>query len=98
MLLSPGEMCALLLSDVRSSSPKIFLAKVLNYNADGRTVRLAWFREIDGSPYHYKFQIGNSVWEESVSSLIYPLDISYNREDGVYELRSSKEEIFQQLR
>jgi len=98
MLPSPGEMCALLPSDVRSSSPEIFLAKVLHYNADGRTVRLAWFREIDGSPNHYKFQIGNSVWEESVSSLIYPLDISYNREDGVYELRSSKEEIFQQLR
>ena len=93
-----GEMCALLPSDVQAKSPEIFLAKVLKYSPDGRTVRLAWFKEVDGHTNHYKFQVGHSVWEENVSSLIYPVDVFYNRLEGVYELRSSKEEIYQQLR
>ena len=93
-----GEMCALVPSDVKSDSPDIFLAKVLMYSPDGETAPLAWFKQLDGYANHYKFQVGHSVWEEKVTSLIYPLDVSYNREEGIYELRSSKERIYQQLR
>ena len=93
-----GEICALIPADARATSPEIFLAKVLKYNSDGQTVRLAWLQQIEGRPNHYKFQVGHSVWEEKVSSLIYPLDVSYNRDEGNYELRSPKKEIYQQLR
>ena len=95
---TPGEICALIPADARPSSPEIFLAKVLKYSSDGQSVRLAWLERIEGKPNHYKFQVGHSVWEEKVSSLIYPLDVCYNRDEGSYELRSSKKEIYQQLR
>lgn len=95
---TPGEICALIPADARASSPEIFLAKVLKYGSDGQTVRLAWLQQIEGTPNHYKFQVGHSVWEEKVSSLIYPLDVAYDRDEGSYELRSPKKEIYQQLR
>ena len=94
---APGEICALILADARATASEIFLAKVLKYNADGQTVRLAWLEQLEGQPNHYKFQVGHSAWEEKISSLIYPLDVSYNRNEGIYELRSSKKEIYQQL-
>ena len=95
---APGEICALVPSDARATSPEIFLAKVLKYGSDGQTVRLAWLQQIEGKPNHYKFQVGHLVWEEQVSSLIYPLDVTYDRDEGSYELRSPKKEIYQQLR
>ena len=94
---APGEICALIPADARATTSEIFLAKVLKHNADGQTVRLAWLQQLDGQPNHYKFQVGHSAWEEKISSLIYPLDVSYNRNEGIYELRSSKKKIFQQL-
>ena len=95
---APGEICALIPADARATSPEIFLAKVLKYSSDGQTVRLAWLQQVEGKPNHYKFQVGHSAWEEKISSLIYPLDVSYNRDEGSYELRSPKKEIYQQLR
>ena len=95
---TPGEICALIPADARATSPEIFLAKVLKYGSDGQTVRLAWLQQIEGTPNNYKFQVAHSVWEEKVSSLIYPLDVAYDRDQGSYELRSPKKEIYQQLR
>ena len=95
---APGEICALIPADARATSAEIFLAKVLKYSSDGQTVRLAWLQQVEGKPNHYKFQVGHSAWEEKISSLIYPLDVSYNRDEGSYELRSPKKEIYQQLR
>ena len=95
---APGEICALIPADARATSPDIFLAKVLKYSSDGQTVRLAWLQQVEGKSNHYKFQVGHSAWEEKISSLIYPLDVSYNRDEGSYELRSPKKEIYQQLR
>jgi len=95
---APGEICALIPADARAKSPEIFLAKVLKYSADGQSVRLAWLKQIEGKPNHYKFQVGHSVWEEKVSSLIYPLDVTYKRDEGSYELRSAKKEIYQRLK
>ena len=94
---APGEICALIPADARATSAEIFLAKVLKYSSDGQTVRLAWLQQVEGKPNHYKFQVGHSAWEEKISSLIYPLDVSYNRDEGSYELRSPKKEIYQQL-
>ena len=95
---SPGEICALIPADASPRSPDIFLAKVLKYASDGQTVRLAWLEQIEGTPNHYRFQVGHSVWEENVTSLIYPLDVFYNRDEGYYELRSPKKDIYQRVR
>ena len=49
---SPGEMCALVPSDASFNDPKVLLAKVLKYTADGKNARLAWFKELDLRPNH----------------------------------------------
>ncbi len=95
---SPGEMCALLASDSSLKSPKIFLARVLKYSADGNKARLAWFKEIETRPNHFKFQAGTDVWEERKSALIYPVDVIFHRIDGTYELRTPKERIYTLVR
>ena len=75
---APGEICALIPIDARAATPEIFLARVLKYSSDSETVRLAWLQQVEGKPNHYKFQVGHSAWEEKISSLIYPLVVSYN--------------------
>ena len=95
---APGEICAVIPADAKARSHEMFLARVLKYSSDGQSVRLAWLDQIEGKPNHYKFQVGHSVLEEKVSSLIYPLDVTHNQEKGSYELRSTKKEIYQQLK
>ena len=90
---SPGEMCALVPSDASQKDPAVFLAKVLKYTADGKSARLAWFKEIATRPTFYEFQTGSDVWEEKTSSLIYPVDVVFHRQDGTYELRTPKERL-----
>ena len=90
---SPGEMCALVPSDSSQKNPSVFLAKVLKYTAYGKSVRLAWFREVETRPTYYEFQPGTGVWEERTSSLIYPIDVVFHRLDGTYELRTPKKQL-----
>ena len=61
---SPGELCALIPSDVNPGRPDVFLAKVLKYTHDGRDARLAWLRELDTRPNYYEFQAGTDVSRE----------------------------------
>ena len=91
---SPGEMCALVPSDASRKNPETFLGRVLKYTADGKTARLAWFKEIESRPTFYDFQAGSDVWKEKTSALIYPIDVVYHRLDRTYELRTSKERLF----
>lgn len=91
---SPGEMCALVPSDSSQKNPSVFLAKVLKYTADGKSARLAWFKEVETRPTHYEFQPGTDVWEEKASSLIYPVDVVFHRLDGTYELRTPKKQLY----
>ena len=95
---SPGEMCALVPSDASFNDPKVLLAKVLKYTADGKNARLAWFKELDSRPNHFEFQVGTDVWQEKSSALIYPVDVRYHRSDGVYELRTPKQRIYAHVR
>ena len=97
-LSSPREMCAILPSDTSFNDPKVLLAKVLNYMADGKNARLAWFKELDSCPNHFKFQVGTDVWQEKSSALIYPVDVRYHRSDGIYELRTPKQPIYAHVR
>lgn len=93
-----GEICALIPSDANGKSPEIFVARVLKYSEDRQTVRLAWLKEDQDRVNCYKFEVGHATWEEKVSSVIYPIDLWYNRHEGIYELRSSKEEIYERVR
>lgn len=52
---SPGEMCALVPADSSQKSPSVFLAKVLKYTMDGKSARLAWFKELETRPTYYEF-------------------------------------------
>ena len=90
---SPGEMRALVPADSSQKKPSVFLAKVLKYTADGKSVRLAWFKELETRPTYYEFQPGTGVWEEKTSSLIYPVDVVFHRLDGTYELRTPKKQL-----
>jgi len=90
---SPGEMCALVASDATQENPKVFLAKVLKYTVDGKSARLAWFKEVETRPTFYEFQVGTDVWQEKTSSLIYPVDVVFHRLDGTYELRTPKKRL-----
>ena len=95
---SPGEMCALVPSDASFDDPTVLLAKVLKYTADGKNARLAWLKELDLRPNHFEFQVGTDDWQEKSSALIYPVDVTYHRSDGIYELRTPKERIYALVR
>ena len=90
---SPGEMCALVASGADPKNPNVFLAKVLKYTANGIDARLAWFKELETRPSFYEFQVGTDVWQEKASALIYPVDVVFHRREGLYELRTAKEQI-----
>ena len=90
---SPGEICALVAADATANDPRVLLAKVLKYTVDGSNARLAWLKELESRPNYFAFQVGCDVWEEKSSALIYPVDVIYHRSDGIYELRSSNEQI-----
>ena len=95
---SPGELCALIPSDVNPGRPDVFLAKVLKYTHDGRDARLAWPRELDTRPNYYEFQAGTDVWQEKTSALICPIDVHFHPLEGLYELRTPKRRIFTLVR
>jgi len=95
---SPGEMCALVSCDATQENPTVFLAKVLKYTADGRSARLAWFKEVETRPTYFEFQAGTDVWEEKASSLIYPVDVVFHRLDGTYELRTPKKRLWSMIK
>ena len=90
---SPGEMCALVSSDTDPKNPNVFLAKVLKYTANDIDARQAWFKELETHPSFYEFQVGTDVWQEKASALIYPVDVLFHRREGLYELRTAKEQI-----
>ena len=62
-------------------------------SVDGSNAWLAWLKELESRPNYFTFQVGCDVWEEKSSALIYPVDVIYHQSDGIYELRSSNEQI-----
>jgi len=70
------------------------VAKVLRLSNDRETAYLGVFQ---GRPGKFKLTAGKS-YRESVNALILPIDIVYSNSNGMYELRTSKLEIHQQVR
>ena len=91
---APGEFVALVASNSTKSHPEVLVAKVLRLSEDKKTAYLAEFSELE--PGQYRLKAGKS-YKEAVDALIYPIDIVYSHSNGVYELRTSKSEIHQQV-
>ena len=89
-----GEFVALVAANSTKSVPECFVAKLLRLSDDRKTAYLAEFSEVE--PGKFKLKAGKS-YKEAVNALIYPIDIVYLQSNGVYELRTSKLEIHQQV-
>ena len=92
---SNGELVALVASNSTLSNPEVFVAKVLKFSQDRKTVFLAHFTEVE--PCKFKLEAGKS-YRESAKSIIYPVDIEYHYSSGIYELRTPKLDIHNQVR
>lgn len=89
-----GEFVALVAANSTKSVPECFVAKVLRLSDDRKTAYLAEFSEVE--PGKFKLKAGKS-YKEAVDALVYPIDIVYLQSSGLYELRTSKLEIHQQV-
>lgn len=89
-----GEFVALVAANSTKRVPECFVAKLLRLSDDRKTAYLAEFSEVE--PGKFKLKAGKS-FKEAVNALIYPIDIVYLESNGVYELRTSKLEIHQQV-
>ena len=70
----------------------IFLAKVIRFSIDESEALLMEFRKIAGKQSLYSAVV-NSSWYESTDSLIFPVDVIWDRKRRVYELPSSVADI-----
>lgn len=89
-----GDLVALVASNSTKSLPQILVAKVIRYTKDRKDVLLAHMEEV--AENSYTLIIGRS-YLESIESLIFPIDIAYNASDRVYELRSDKIDLHNQV-
>jgi len=92
---SNGELVALVASDSTLGDPKVLVAKVLRYSQDRKTVYLAHYAEVEACKF--KLEAGK-CYTERANSIIYPVDIAYHYSSGLYELRTSKLDIHNQVR
>ena len=89
-----GDFVALVARNSTRRSPQIFIAKVLRFSDNKKDVLLAHMEEIEEN--NFKLTIGKS-YLESTNSLIFPIDIAYKTSDRVYELRSQKLDLHNQI-
>lgn len=90
-----GDICAVVASDSTDREPKIFMARVIRL--EGEDAVLHCFEPIGDDLY--KPVIGSdSTWREKSHCIIWPLDISYRREERAYRLNTSIKEIHNSLK
>lgn len=89
-----GDFVALVANNSTNSSPQIFIGRIIRYSKDRKDVLLAHMEEV--SENLFKLVIGKSYFE-STDSLIFPIDIVYKASDRVYELRSDKSDLHNEV-
>ena len=89
-----GEFVALVAANSSRSNPEVFLAKILRLSEDHKTAFLAEFSEIEAGKF--KLNAGKS-YKEALEALIYPVDVVYLHSDGLYELRTPKIDLHNQV-
>ena len=88
-----NDICCLVYPCSTRQDVHIFLAKVVRFTADYSEVYLAHLEELSDSNNLYVLK-ARKVWKESCLSLIYPVYVVYNASENAYELRRSKQDIF----
>lgn len=71
------------------------MARLLQLSADHKTAILADSKELE--PGKFKLDAGKS-YQEAINALIYPLDVVYSYSNGIYELRTPKIDIHNQVK
>ena len=89
-----GEFVALVAANSTKHVPEVFVAKILRLSQDRKMAYLAEFSESE--PGKFRLNAGKS-FREKVRALIYPIDIVYLHSDGLYELRTPKIDIHNQV-
>ena len=92
---NPGEFVALVAANSTRPQPEVFVARLLRLSEDHKTAHLADFNELE--PGQFKLNAGKS-YKEAVAALIYPIDVVYVHSNGVYELRTPKIDIHNQVK
>ena len=92
---NPGEFVALVAANSTRPNPEVFVARLLRLSEDHKTAYLADFNEVE--PGQFKLNAGKS-YKEAVAALIYPIDVVYVHSNGVYELRTPKGDIHNQVK
>ena len=92
---NPGEFVALVAANSTRPQPEVFVARLLRLSEDHKTAYLADFNELE--PGQFKLNAGKS-YKEAVAALIYPIDVVYVHSNGVYELRTPKIDIHNQVK
>ena len=90
----PGEFVALVAANSSRSKPEVFLAKILRLSEDRKMAFLAEFSEVEAGKF--KLNAGKS-YKEAVEALIYPVDVVYLHSNGLYELRTPKIDLHNQV-
>ena len=91
---NPGEFIALVAANSTRPKPEVFVARLLRFYGDHKTAYLADFNELE--PGQFKLNAGKSY--EAVAALIYPIDVVYIHSNGVYELKTPKIDIHNQVK
>lgn len=90
----PGEFVTLVAANSSRSKPEVFLAKILRLSEDRKMAFLAEFSEVEAGKF--KLNAGKS-YKEAVEALIYPVDVVYLHSNGLYELRTPKIDLHNQV-
>lgn len=71
----------------------IFLGKVMRLEEDGEEVLLMELRNVPGEDSLFR-AVPDSCWHESKNSLIFPVDVAWDKSCRAYHLRSTVEELY----
>ena len=92
-----NDICALLDPASTADNIHFFIAKVARYTPGGKEAFLIYLEPVENSENLYKVKPGK-VGREARNSLVYPLDIVYNRSESAYEVRTSVEDIYKSVK
>ena len=86
-----GDIVAVVETSSTVQTPVIILGKVLRVFPKEQEVLLAWLRPHGKKVY--RLVVGSDSWKEPWSSLIHPIDVSFNDKTNFYTLRTPTVEL-----
>ena len=92
-----NDICVLLDPASTADNIHFFIAKVARYTPGGKEAFLIYLEPVENSENLCKVK-PSKVWREARISLVYPIDIVYNRSESAYELRTSAPDIYKSVK